>query len=1123
MTATHITNYPQLLKILATNQKIVYLCGAGASMSLGDHKLSWSNWIHAGRNYLSDFDKVQLDNKIGQETTDDLISSITVLLNRLKVSGLYSDFMASTIGALHPINHKFEDALKNMWRTGDLIATTNYDLQIEESIKAASASYSTPADILSVIQGEGNKVIHLHGVYDRSKKIDDIIADESQYQKILKNEGAQFIQNLIGTHPLIIVGCGRTVEDPNLSVFLNFIVEKLGITNTPYFFLMKKGDEIPQLPPNAIPVFYGDDYSDLPIFLSELALLRLKKRVDTHGIISVNPYTEPTSAITAFGRMHFTSEFNEFIGRNDELRQLEEFLKNDNIFSWWTVIGDGGIGKSRLVLEWLRNTPTHWFGFFSDKNALKIQNFTPFTNTIVVFDYVLGNEKEYAQAIDTYLDIFKESKYKLRILFIERVQKSNEWLKCIKQSLKPEKRLLLDKNEFGNPMKLGELSVNEEVQYIENYLKAYIPIVNMNAFTHKCELDFLTTSKNINKSFRASVKSDCYRPLYLSIYIEVWISKEGKILLSSAEDLMQEYLERERKRWLLTLGNDELVDSYMRVLSIACAIDRFDITDVYGDNYLKEDCQKLITFFDNRCNKPGANNLFEDLFVSMDELVEDDGSDPIVDCFTKSEITEKITDDDRLALFSPYIKLRADPTEVYLSLLVEKGCAGNDQIEQLRQIQEKNHLKKFSLPNYDWVVKPVLPNIIKEFLVNFVVKSWNVVKFTKLARSNSVLGFHNFIILAIDDQPNNSKFQKMIVTPPDEALNFFEFYASVLIRINDIDDLESIESTLIHNEHCFIKYEIELWRRIACILIDKKDVQKLYDSGIRFIEYLKCFDREQGLRVEVIDVIKLYCIGIHNSCNELLYTSFLREIDKIENQLPQTEQVGLALCENYRMSINLKQRCNEDDDAATEWARIQKIIEKYGCSEKIVKIAMDAAREYMQALIYLRKMNKLKKLEEFLELVYMQCPIENVAEIAALATANGHLMCSDQNRLKEGIKKLERYLVNYSDNMRVQLAYISLCNTMYMATSSSKMVPNKILDLAQKCEKKYPGKNEFAEAYFGLLMSQLEYTLINGSKSEQKRLFKKMDALAKRTDYSEYHEENQLKQTVQLLKELYEF
>ena len=54
-------------------------------------------------------------------------------------------------------------------------------------------------------------------------------------------------------------------------------------------------------------------------------------------------------------------------------------------------------------------------------------------------------------------------------------------------------------------------------------------------------------------------------------------------------------------------------------------------------------------------------------------------------------------------------------------------------------------------------------------------------------------------------------------------------------------------------------------------------------------------------------------------------------------------------------------------------------------------------------------------------------------------------------------------------------------------------------------------------------MSQLEYALINGSKSEQKRLFKKMDALAKRTDYSEYHEENQLKQTVQLLKELYEF
>lgn len=64
-------------------------------------------------------------------------------------------------------------------------------------------------------------MIHLHGRYDKENGVDDIIADGSQYQSILDNSGAQFIQNLLSTYPIIIVGCGGTVEDPNLAGFLS--------------------------------------------------------------------------------------------------------------------------------------------------------------------------------------------------------------------------------------------------------------------------------------------------------------------------------------------------------------------------------------------------------------------------------------------------------------------------------------------------------------------------------------------------------------------------------------------------------------------------------------------------------------------------------------------------------------------------------------------------------------------------------------------------------------------------------------------------------------------------------------------------------------------------------------
>lgn len=83
-------------------------------------------------------------------------------------------------------------------------------------------------------------MIHLHGRYDRENGADDIIADGPQYQSILDNSGAQFIQNLLSTYPIVIVGCGGTVEDPNLAGFLSFAAEKLGTSDIPYFYLMKR-------------------------------------------------------------------------------------------------------------------------------------------------------------------------------------------------------------------------------------------------------------------------------------------------------------------------------------------------------------------------------------------------------------------------------------------------------------------------------------------------------------------------------------------------------------------------------------------------------------------------------------------------------------------------------------------------------------------------------------------------------------------------------------------------------------------------------------------------------------------------------------------------------------------
>lgn len=40
-------------------------------------------------------------------------------------------------------------------------------------------------------------------------------------------------------------------------------------------------------------------------------------------------------------------------------------------------------------------------------------------------------------------------------------------------------------------------------------------------------------------------------------------------------------LNKEKKRWKLILGDDILVDSYLRVLSVACIVGIFNITDIF--------------------------------------------------------------------------------------------------------------------------------------------------------------------------------------------------------------------------------------------------------------------------------------------------------------------------------------------------------------------------------------------------------------------------------------------------------------------------------------------------------------------------------------------------------------
>ncbi|MBR4909017.1 MAG: SIR2 family protein [Acidaminococcaceae bacterium] len=1167
MTANYVADYPELCKALSSNKKIVYFCGAGVSMSLGGHNLSWTNWLLAGKQYLRHEQQAVFESLLGTKTTEELIASASYLLKQLKVAGVYKKFMDETIGSVHPKNILFSEAFRRLWRAGDFLATTNYDMQLEEAVASSGISYSSPGVILPIVLGKAeNKIIHIHGMYDNANNIDDIVANQEQYDAIVKDEGAQFIQNLISTHLLVIVGCGGTMEDPNLSGFMTFVFEKLKVKDVPYFYVMRDGDTLPALPSNAIPVYYGSDYSDLPLFMSEVSLYRLRYRINEMPLLSVNPYEERKKAVSAFGRTHFSNKFNAFVGRVNEFEVLDKFLETAEQVSWWCILGEGGIGKSRLLLEWLRYIPSHWFGFFSIKNDSLAAKFVPFTDTVVIFDYVLGDEKACAETLQRLLEVFKNYSYKLRIIFVERaldLSATNNWLNSLKWYLSSSGHLDFDSGSYIEPMLvLQGLNEKEEFEYISGYLEAYLPKVPSNPYTDYCSVHISEISKKITEDFRNVMEPVYYRPLYLSIFIEVWIEKKGNISFAGAEALMFEFINKERKRWLLYFGNEKLLTSYLRVLAIACAIDIFNITDMNGYNYLENDCLELRRFFDEKSNVPGTQNTFPELFVYMSEaLTEEEEKDhnrafgTFANCFTsdnkpadtsvitsvassdaKTKSTEKkenttrveeiplvdIIKNDKFAFFTPFVKINANPEEVFLYMLEQAGVATKEDKELLKTLVEQRMQKDASMPDYAWVIEPMLPDIIKSFVVGYVVNDRDIKKFTRLAWANSVLSFEKFLQRALEDWPAKKAFQTMAVTPPKEILNYFEYYMCLLINIKNINDIETVEKNLIDTDAtlCYMDFELELWRRIAVVLTERDDIDRLYDSALNFTTYVKDAAEHARIRYSISEVIEAYCVGLHNAEAADKLDRFLSECDGLCNVLLQDTRLGYVCCVNYNNLYRLKRYLKMSVAIETLWDRVLNIITVYDYNAKICNEGMEIAKKYLQHLVSEKDLHNIKLFRDRIKLIYVNCHTAAVVGVAALTSANYFSFMREAHGkfLYNEYDVIKKYYKDFPEVMRVRSSYITVTSYIYYEKHGVCEVPKSVLELAKNWSLLYPEEIEFQESYFHLLWSQFEYAHCKKKKRQLRHIISEMEAVAQRSYYSEYNEDNQMKDAVDCLK-----
>ena len=184
-----------------------------------------------------------------------------------------------------------------------------------------------------------------------------------------------------------------------------------------------------------------------------------------------------------------------------------------------------------------------------------------------------------------------------------------------------------------------------------------------------------------------------------------------------------------------------------------------------------------------------------------------------------------------------------------MNLLEGAGVATGGRACKAGQEVRRRRIEKYErMPDHAWIIEPLFPGIIRAYIVAYAINSRDYHRFARLTRANSILEFYGFLTRAMEDWPNEPIFETMLVTPPREILNHFEYYAGLMMNLRSIEDYSGIGKVLISTEatRCYQRFErscggvspvVDHWRG------DKG--AGLYESAMRFFEYI---DQIEGKR-----------------------------------------------------------------------------------------------------------------------------------------------------------------------------------------------------------------------------------------------------------------------------------
>lgn len=828
----HVTDFPILSSTLEdSNNQLVYLFGTGISAALTGKPYSWWKWISDGISILLsspdpstvDVGKDLRSRLTSSSSIDDLVSIAGDVITATKSVSLYDSWMQDSFEVNHVTNTELQNVLREMIAVPglpDLFITTNYDYLLEEATGLKRMTYEDADKAYAMLDsGANSAVIHIHGAYDSSAALDNIIASEEQYETVLADKGAQFIQNILGTRTIVFIGCGKTSEDANISQFIAFAHRYLKL-DKPYFFLCREGEGPTGLSANTRVIPYGDKYEDLTPFLKEVADIRHTGYFLNAPFVGRNAYRQEPVNNMGLAEYHFMQERIPFCGREEELSELDKFLNDDRQNLWWVISGQAGSGKSRLTLEFLKRLNHDWFGFFLNKNATEAdcEKFIPFRNTVVVIDYIVGNEGRIGRAVECLYRIFSRSvysRYKLRILFIERETSDGpeSWIDKIEQSLKninenaaarfssceysPDSSL--DNADGGDSVAIptagstgavrgsvGSFGRSSEVS--SNFLELFDmddasveKMIGLICAQHGLPEDHLR-DRQLREEYHDKFEMLHYRPLFVEMFVEAWIDNDCvSPRYDTFRDLLKIILKREQERWLVLCKNDyDVCNAWISIVVLASCIGSVRVSELDGEegeeSKYKKDWNKIQKFIkSNTFAGEQRERSFQYLVNSMCQKVNVPGDRGTVP-------TDKGTDSSNTI-----------------------GSAGAIGAAPTSDSTHVAGSKEFG----DRIIHPLYPDILKEFMLLYYLDDEERKSLADFLWDRYPRQFQVFVTQCISDFPYNEDVFNLVdkcrqrVSSPEVLLTRSQFLKQSVVNFGSGDTPEKILD--------FIKHEDAFW------------------------------------------------------------------------------------------------------------------------------------------------------------------------------------------------------------------------------------------------------------------------------------------------------------------------